>query len=665
MWLELELESYGQEIRVSGRGSRGERPPPYTLSLEKGAEALQAFTTKVGRAVRAGKALDPAVVNDAQALYEELFQAELRDVLARLGEAARDGRVLLRMFLRDRGLQTLPWEALCRPGTTEGFLGTDAKLLLARGVTTPEPWEPRVVRGAVRVLAIAPGSGGNALGALREALGPSIDTGEVEWLDPIAGDAISARVLYDRLRRGKSPHVVHFLGHGGVDLEGRPVLRLADDEDGEETWITAEALARELRSSLSEDLRLILLEACEGARAGALGSAAEIFAKAGADAVVAHLWPVRADAARRCSTEIYRTLTGSEQAHGDIGASVAAARRTLLAQSAEAFSPVLYLRGPDSVIFNFKNRRVARPEAKRTSQGLAPALQLLIEKPFSLVFGDIEEDRTAMKKEIEQFLREQGDAVAPGLSLTFLMQQCAMRFGLDILHSIFQQAIMEQLQAPPPPFVEAMGRIVPSGVHVTLLWQPHLERAIAAAQPHRTLYVIQPSMRGFSSKPRVLKRPAGATAWKLEAVLPKRLDLDNDIIVLRTYGGYSAEPRPIYSQPLLTEDDHLFGLLGPDGFRAPSGIDELMAQLRTRPGLFVGLSVRKWRHRMLLRWLYDERSIPRHSLTILSPKADPNEPAIWDNGSWLEGAGRIAVIIEDPAQLSPLLLDAAAAREGA
>src|SRR5262249_42314675 len=153
------------------------------------------------------------------------------------------------------------------------------------------------------------------------------------------GPDVDARALFDRLRRGKTPHVVHFLGHGGVDLAGKPVLRLADDEDGEEVWMTAEALARELSASFSEELRLVVLEACEGAKAGALGSAAEILAKAGADAVVAHLWPVKADAARVCSTEIYRALTGAERGLGDIGAAVAAARRTLLSTSAEAFSP--------------------------------------------------------------------------------------------------------------------------------------------------------------------------------------------------------------------------------------------------------------------------------------------------------------------------------------
>jgi hypothetical protein len=236
------------------------------------------------------------------------------------------------------------------------------------------------------------------------------------------------------------------------------------------------------------------------------------------------------------------------------------------------------------------------------------------------------------------------------------MQHCAMRYSVDVLHSIFQTATLEQMQGPPPPFAEAMGRLVPPGVHITLLWQPHLERAIAAAQPQRTIYVIQPSLRS-SGKARVIKRPAGAAAWKMEAAMPGRIDFNNDILVLRIYGGYSAEARPIFSQPLLTEDDHLFSL------KNFGWLEELLSQPRTRPGLFAGLSLRKWRHRMLLRWLYDERPPPKDSLALVSPVADPNEPAIWDSGGWLEGAGRVAVVTEELSQVAALLLDAAA--EGA
>jgi hypothetical protein len=265
--------------------------------------------------------------------------------------------------------------------------------------------------------------------------------------------------------------------------------------------------------------------------------------------------------------------------------------------------------------------------------------------------GDGQEDRSLLKKEIEQFLITQGINLPPNLPLSALMQQCAMRFGIDVLHSIFQTSMMEQMHESVPPFVQAMGQLVPPGVHVTLLWRPHLERAIAAAQPKKNVYAIQPSLRS-SGKARVLKRAAGANGWKMEVGMPGRLDFDNDILVLRIYGGYSAEPRPIFSQPLLTEDDHLFSL------KNLGWIEEMLSQPRTRPGLLAGLMLRKWRHRMLLRWLYDERPPPKDSLAIVSPNADPAEPGIWDSGGWLDGAGHVAVVTEEFGALAPLLAEA-------
>jgi hypothetical protein len=654
MWLEIDLETKGEEVRVGGRGSRGERPPPHTLAPEQGFDALQSFATKVGRAVRGGKPLDPAVVEAAQALHEEVLKGELRDVLARMTEASKDDRLLVRLFIQDRALSAVPWEALCKPGTTEGFLGTNPKILVARGVNSSDPWQPREVRGAVRVLAIAPGSDERALLVLREALATSIESGEIEWLDPIAGPDVGAKVLFDRLRRGKTPHIVHWLGHGGVDMAGKPVLRVADDDDGEEVWITAEGLARELGASFCEELRLVILEACEGAKAGMFGSAAEILAKAGADAVIAHLWPVKADVARTCSSEIYRALAEAQRSQGDVGMSLAAARRTLLAQSAEAFSPVLYLRGSDSVIFNFEGRRVSKPGGKRKSKSLAPVLAGLLEKPFNLVLGDLDEDRVTLRKELAQFMEENGDKPAEGMSLSALTQRCMLLFGQEVLHSIFQSALDVKLQTPASPLVEALGRLIPPGLHITLLWRPYLERAIAEKQPGRTIYAIQPSASG--GKPRIVKRAAGTSVWKMEPVMPKRFDVDNEIIVFRPYGGYSAEPRPIFSQPLLTEDDYIHGLLGADGgWRPPSWLEELLARPRIQAGLFVGLSVLDQHHRMLLRWLYDQRPAAKDSLAILSPQVDAREPEIWDSGGGLPGTGRIASIVEDPAQLGPLL----------
>jgi hypothetical protein len=655
MWIEIDVETSGEDVRIRGRGGRGERPKGHTLAAERGFDALQSLGSKVWRAIRAGKPLDTPVIEIAQNLHADLFQGELRDLVTRLSEASKDAPVLVRLFIQDRALAAAPWEALCKPTTSEGFLGTDPKLLVARGVSSTEPWQPREVRGAVRVLAIAPGVDENALTILRTALGPSIEAGEIEWLDPITGPTINARVLFDKLRRGKTPHVIHFLGHGSVDVGGRPILRLADDDEGDEVWLTAEAFARELEVSFAEDLRLVVLEACEGAKAGAFGSAAEILAKAGADAVVAHLWPVKATAAQTCSVELYRSLTHSEQSHGNIGLSVAAARRTLLATSAEAFSPILFLRGTDSVLFDFDGRRVTKPTGKRRGRGIAPALGAILDRPYCMVLGDQDEARDTLLRELKQFMVENGDKPDESASLSALTQRCLLRFGQDVLHSLFQQTLATTQAVPTPPLVDVLARIIPAGVHLTLLWRPHLERAIAEKQPNRTIWAIQPSLGGSNAKPRIVKRAAGTTNWKMEPIVPKRFDTENDIVILRLYGGYSAEPRAIFSPPMLTEDDHIHGMLGGANLQLPTWMEELLARPRIHPGLFIGLSVLDWRHRMLLRWLYDQRPAPKDSLAVLSPNSDATEPEIWDSGGGLPGTGRIAAIIEDSVELAALI----------
>ncbi len=658
-WIEIEVDTKGDDVRVAARGSRGERPPPHTLDPKQSVDALTTLANKVGRAVRARKELDSQVIELAQSIHNDFFKGELRDILARLTDPSkpkaddpRENRLLVRLFVNDRVLLPVPWEALCKPGTHEGFWGTDPRILLARGVHSSDPWFPREVNGAVRVLVIAPGEVPPVIASIHEALGSAIDAGEVEWLDPITGTDISAKVLYDKLRRGKAPHILHWIGHGGVDMKGRPSLRLADDEDGEEVWITAEALGRELNPHFYEELRLVILEACEGAKAGMFGSAAEELAKQGADAVVAHLWPVKADVARTCSSDIYRSLTATDS-RGDIGTAVNAARRTLLTQSAEAFSPILYLRSADSILFDFGRRKVSKPSGRRKSRRIAPALEALLEKPpFTVVMGDIDEDRTTLRKELDSFIEENGETPDPNMSLSAVTQRCVLKFGEEVMHSLFQQALADFASSKPPPLMDALGPLVPPGVHMTLLWRPYFERAIAEHQPNRTIYAIQVSLAGNNTKPRIVKRAAGASVWKMEPIPPKRFDVENDIIVLRMYGGYSPEARPIFSQPVLTEDDHINGL---SGDKPPLWLEGLLAQPRIQSGLFLGLSVFDWRSRLLLRWLYDQRPAPKDSLAILSPDADPTEPEIWDTGGGLPGTSRIAAIIEDPVQLAEAL----------
>jgi hypothetical protein len=232
--------------------------------------------------------------------------------------------------------------------------------------------------------------------------------------------------------------------------------------------------------------------------------------------------------------------------------------------------------------------------------------------------------------------------------------------GRDALGDQFQEALANAPPAGAMPLVGALARLVGPGVHLTLLWRPHLERALAEKHPGQTLYAIQPGLSA-NAEPRVVKRAAGETAWKREPPLPKgfelamlanRFDLDQEIVVLRLHGGYSAEARPILSRPAVTEDDHLQGV---EAAPAPRWMHVLLAQPRIQPGLFAGLSVVDWRHRMLLRWLYDNRPAQAGSVALVSPAADDREPAMWNIGGGLPGSSSIAAVQEDPGALAALL----------
>ncbi len=341
------------QAHVGGRWTR-----KHALGAQCSVEALKAFTSAVDRAARCGKAFDKALLTTARALHEALFQNDLGDALT-YTMARTKGPVPVRIVTDDARLQRVPWEALCKPGTSEEFLGTGSRVYMVRGVTSTWPVEPQKVEGPLRILVIAPQSDATT-GTLKFVLQPFLSAGTIEWLDPpITGERATAARIFERLRKER-PHILHFIGHGGIDADGHATLRLVDDEYGDEVWLKAERLAQELKASIAGELRLVVLESCEGAAPGALGSTADIFVRAGVEAVVSYLWPVRAEPSRNASKAFYETLLTTQ---GDVVASVCAARRTLLADDGPAFALVAHVHGASPVVFDFSTRKAASNKA--------------------------------------------------------------------------------------------------------------------------------------------------------------------------------------------------------------------------------------------------------------------------------------------------------------
>ncbi|MEZ4428266.1 MAG: CHAT domain-containing protein [Nannocystaceae bacterium] len=661
--MEIELDREEQEVRVSARGSRGERVAPAPLApFNMG--RLTGFSSGVRRAVVKGAPLADRVLADARALHEALFRGPIRDLHTRLLEAARSGGrdapVLLRLMTHDLDLQRIPWEAVCRPDAASEFLGCSAHGSLARGVNSTEPYDLREVRGAVRLLAISALGDVDKLAALRSALAEPIATGAIEWLEPIAGDDARTPRLFERLRRSEQPHVLHWIGHGGADPSGGARLMLPEDERGEPRWVLAETLAQELRQHLSAALRLVVLEACSGARPGSFASSAELLARSGADAVVAHLWPVKAEVSRALAADFYRALTEPVDGAGDVAASLQAARRVMIDRGAEAFSPVLYLRGADARLFDFSRRRL-RPPVPRDSidaRPLDPALSTLLAAPFSLVLGDGADTAPAaraLEDDLRELLRGHPEPALASMGLGALAQRVSLRAGKGKVNRLFQKVMGTSIDLPIPAHIRALARFLRPGAHTTLLWLPMLEAAIAEQQPNRTIYVIQPAPPGSGERRLIMVRRAGAREW-VDDDAPDEPDFDEDYVLLRLYGGYSAEAQPVLSEPQLTEDDHIRGLIE---LRELFPIDwegAFMGHVRMRPLLCVGVSILEWRHRMLVSWLLDQRPPSRVSVAITPPERD--EADIWDGGAGgLFGRGSVRAITMSATELGALLLE--------
>ncbi|OJT18111.1 hypothetical protein BO221_42230 [Archangium sp. Cb G35] len=584
-----------------------------------------------------GKRLDPQLARQVQALHRALFQGDIQGVLARLREAS-GGPVLLRLMLQETDLQSFPWEALCEPGKDFEFLGNSASLLPVRGVRSPEPWQPREVPGAVKLLAIAP-QHPQALSRLQGTLHESLASGEIEWLEPLTGPLTRKAPLFERLRRQPEPHIIHIISHAGLH-EGLPVLRLEDEED-EESWLPVELLAQQLHRAWGKGpLRLIVLEACEGANPGPLASAAELLTRTAADAVVAYLWPVRTDVAMQCSRAFYRALTRAAQQEGDVALSLNEARRSVLAElegSAEAFSPVLYLRGRDPVLFDFKTRRLLPPAPAAPHPGTTPpppALEHLLTRPFTLLLGDRweEEDSTLrnLHERLHGELTQKTGTAPPSLPLITLAEHFALRIGHEELDYEFQD-VFGQTDFTPP-LLRPLARWLGAGVHITLLRLPLLEHALAEQHPDLTLHVIQPSSRA-DRHALVMQRRAGGSRWERLREIPASLDTGREVVVLRLCSGYL--PSRHFSRPLLTEDDYLLGIRSLASLLPSELADPIQSVLSPRPLLFIGLSQLNWSHRMLLYQLFGRRALMRDSVAVLDPRSHERE--VWEEGRGLPG----------------------------
>jgi WD40 repeat protein len=290
------------------------------------------------------------------ALFEALLAGPVldryRDSVAQA--EATHGRDPVRLVLRLRAaeLAPLPWEALFDPELGEYVCQRDSVL---RYVSDPLPATSRLVEAPMRILGlVASPRDLSALDAAREqqllheALAAQIDAGAVElaWAD--AGDWAT----FQSMLMSGSWQVVHFIGHGGIDDEGRAGLALEDGSSGSRSFVSAWRFARLLRASRPQP-RLVVLNSCctaESQPDDLLSSTAASLVHRGISAVAAMQFPISDRAAVAFARGFYQALAYSKP----VDEAVRLGRLAITGLSettVEWVTPVLYLRTGETRLF--------------------------------------------------------------------------------------------------------------------------------------------------------------------------------------------------------------------------------------------------------------------------------------------------------------------------
>ncbi|MFP5264097.1 MAG: CHAT domain-containing protein [Blastocatellia bacterium] len=314
------------------------------------AEELESFLVCLGRPGQAAETFAAAAEDFGGRLFDAVFKDEIYACLLVSLEEARDQDKGLRILLRLRDvpdLAALPWEYLYNPNL--GFLSCSPDTPVVRYLELPKRVRPLTIKLPLRVLVMISSPGDyprldvdKEWAKLSESFADLRRQGLVEL--ELLEEATESR-LQEHLRR-KVYHVFHFIGHGGYDKDTGDGFLILEDEENRGRRINGQRLAALLRNRSA--LRLVLLNACDGARASLsdpFGGTAQSLVRAGIPAVIAMQFEISDRAAIAFANEFYKALADYCPVDTALGYA-----RIAMSES-EWGTPALYMRSHDGCLF--------------------------------------------------------------------------------------------------------------------------------------------------------------------------------------------------------------------------------------------------------------------------------------------------------------------------
>ncbi|MGD2070640.1 MAG: CHAT domain-containing protein [Gemmatimonadota bacterium] len=358
--LEIRGGEDGYTIHVTAPAGRV--TVPFRVPLTEQELRILGLTVVRGRKTRAlasTREVDE-VKEYGQRLFDGVFTGDvLATYHASLSQlrSRHDTGLRIRLRLADAPeLAQIPWEYLY-DAANRRFVALEDETPVVRYLDLPLPAGPLKVEPPLNVLVmisspsdVAPLDVDEEWTRLNQALGDLVRSGHVR-LDRL--DDATVPGLRWKLKE-EDYHVFHFIGHGGMDApSGRGVL-IFEDEERRSDPVDAETVAGLL--SAERTLRLAVLNACEGGRAGPsdiYAGTAQTLVQRDVPAAIAMQFEISDEAAITLTHDFYKALSLGDP----VDAALTEARRGLRWEKRNELewgTPVLYTRTGDGRLFDVR-----------------------------------------------------------------------------------------------------------------------------------------------------------------------------------------------------------------------------------------------------------------------------------------------------------------------
>jgi len=411
--------------RVEATSPAGDAENQFRLPFDE--RDLKLFVLGVGSPRRSGlrgdvpEPMQPAV-DFGQKLYDAVFAGDVRDVFVSSRHDADQNGYGLRIQLRLNDtpeLANLPWEFLY---DGRDFLGLSDITPIVRYAELPSPARPMLVEMPLRILVtISAPTDLPPLDVMAEqdkvkaALQNLIERRQVEltFTEDATLSGLQHTLRHAR-SRNRPYHIWHYIGHGVFDPAAQASFLMMTNESGQSYAARGFQLGTMFNSY--PEVRLALLNACEGARVGQADPFAGVAAalvERGIGAVIGMQFEITDRAASLFAGEFYAALVDGLP----VDSALTEARRAVFFQPnwVEWATPVLFMRVTDGRLFDVRPPTASRlaipvipspnPTPPRSGPGVRPPGTTFLGRAFDAV-----SNLAGLKKPAESASGPQGSA---------------------------------------------------------------------------------------------------------------------------------------------------------------------------------------------------------------------------------------------------------------